>query len=579
MKKIFLFFLVFIQCTNANSQKPSHFLQEIIADPDIQVYFSYPGRYEDPMRKNQVTEVIVDILRNTKVSLEIYAYSLNHPAVLDEIEKAYQRGVNVYIIGDSDKDYSNLVNRGIPVHIWKGNGLHHVKVIISDKKILFTGTGNFSDYGLSRDLNIYFKLAIDPNKDNFSEFMREEYKEPFLQYKDIIFINSPDQGKLIQAQILRSIEEAKFEIRYLIFDHFDPIITHALRKATARGVRVLGVYDTPADAEGKYLVENFLGLTSEISEDGNNDVVFEENGTRGGLLHHKSMVIDRSKVITGSYNYSLNARDNNREIMMFTENQYVVLELLDEFDRVYKKSKKINRKTDFVTHWSNTYPLYRNTDFCIEGEVSQPVVEVGEGIFKTYLYYSSPSTCFSYKDYVSVSSGFSGFRSEFFISQELAKSSIIYDRSSYRKADSSENSSSNNSDYPETLFTSKKKLVPIVLSDIRFSKNILSFSIQGYEPVYIQKLTLWTPGTSTVSGTQFQYSDQYSTTLNFSDKNLKEGLIFIEQKNTIGFYCYSQNGRETSRSINYFLNLYNFRNAIDKKEIETVKCYDINHGN
>ena len=476
MKKIFLFFLVFIQCTNANPKKPSQFLPEIISDPAIQVYFSYPGRYEDPSKKNQVTEVILDILRNTKVSLEIYAYSLNHPMVLNEIENAHRRGVNVYIVGDSDKDYSNIINRGIPVNIWKGNGLHHVKAIISDKKVLFTGTGNFSDYGLSRDLNIYFKLLIDPNNDNFSEFMKQEYQEPYLQYKDILFLNSPDQGKLIQAQMVNSIEEAQFEIQYLIFDHFDPIITHALRKATARGVRVLGVYDAPTDAEGKYLVENFLGFTSEISEDGNNDVVFEGEGTKGGLLHHKSMVIDRSKVITGSYNYSLNARDNNREIMMFTENQYVVSELLNEFDRVYKQSKKINRKTDFVTHWDTVSLLFRDTDFCMEGEVSQPVVEVGEGIFKTYLYYSSPSTCFSYKNYVPISTGFSSFKSEFFLSKELVETGLVYDRSSYRKNSSSDNLSVDNSNDTETIFTSKKNFVPILLKDLNFSKNILSRS-------------------------------------------------------------------------------------------------------
>jgi phosphatidylserine/phosphatidylglycerophosphate/cardiolipin synthase-like enzyme len=37
------------------------------------------------------------------------------------------------------------------------------------------------------------------------------------------------------------------------------------------------------------------------------------SGRRGGTLHNKSCVIDNQKVITGSYNWSVNAENKNDE--------------------------------------------------------------------------------------------------------------------------------------------------------------------------------------------------------------------------------------------------------------------------
>ncbi|MCC5813169.1 MAG: hypothetical protein JJT78_00300 [Leptospira sp.] len=352
---LLLVWAIISKCSNHKSND----LQPIMSLFDSPIlwksYFSFPGRDVSHHRQVQVRDRIVDMIDNTNEELEIHIYGLTDLEIIEAIERARNRGLRVRIVVDSDRNYSGLENIGIPLDIWRGSGLHHPKVIISDTNKVFTGTGNFTTQGLLKDFDSYMIAENIPQSKakKFRDFLREETDEPVFQLGSLYFMNAPRDGLHIQKKILDHIRGAKSSIKYLIYTHFDELISHELVKAAKRGIIVEGIYDRPINPEGKYLAEILPLYGSIIYEEENEDKI--DNGTfgLGGLLHHKTMIIDDSTLLSGSYNYSRSARDMNREIFYESMDPIIVREHIFEFQRVrdqsriFRKEKK-NEKDDIV---------------------------------------------------------------------------------------------------------------------------------------------------------------------------------------------------------------------------------------
>ena len=58
-------------------------------------------------------------------------------------------------------------------------------------------------------------------------------------------------------------------------------------------------------------------------------------------MHHKFAVIDHSLVITGSFNWTTQAVNNNQENILFFENKSVAKKYVEEFDRLWNSFKTI----------------------------------------------------------------------------------------------------------------------------------------------------------------------------------------------------------------------------------------------
>jgi phosphatidylserine/phosphatidylglycerophosphate/cardiolipin synthase-like enzyme len=58
-----------------------------------------------------------------------------------------------------------------------------------------------------------------------------------------------------------------------------------------------------------------------------------------GLMHHKVIIIDRSIVITGSYNFSNSAETSNDENVVIIHSAETAAEFMSEFQRVYDQAR------------------------------------------------------------------------------------------------------------------------------------------------------------------------------------------------------------------------------------------------
>lgn len=562
MKRIFLYGLLFfiflvISCT-ANKKKNQNLLLALLANENntVKAYFSYPGRFTDSVKKREVIEGILNIINSAEYSLQIYAYSFNNPEMISALKEAKKRGVKIEIVGDKDQTYNLLKENGFTIKDWKQSGLHHIKVILADNKTLFTGTGNFSRQGLTNDWNGYIQFDVDKsNRSNTLDFLNENYKRPILDTNGISFISSPENGYLSQNILLEKVESAKVSIDYLIFDHFDGVLSHALRKASERGVKVSGVYDSPVDDEGEYLADNFYGISSEIYKDGNEDIIETGSFPEGGLLHHKSMIIDSKILLSGSYNYSTNAKDSNREILFYTENRNLVGDFQREFFRVKEKSYPLPKRNlyRFANKKILETPSISGNTLCLPENINSPVIELGKGIWKSYLYYPKikNTNCIPLSNYENISSGVThASKSDFFSLNSIWDLFQVYDRDS--------NISYHfKSKTPDPLFYSDKTIIPKNPLYLSFTSSRIYFEMKESLPIAGHNVYFWIPGKEIrkskieqIPGSKSGYTAIIPTN---SSERFYAG-VWMESDDAFYFFCYQERTRANRNSFDFILN-------------------------
>lgn len=109
-----------------------------------------------------------------------------------------------------------------------------------------------------------------------------------------------------------------------IYGLTDEPIAQALIKAHKRGVKVRVVHDK-VQAAGRRDVSEML-IQAEIP-------VHIQRGSKGGILHHKFMIIDSQFVVTGSFNWTDNATAKNDENFVVLDDKAARFQ--KEFDRLW----------------------------------------------------------------------------------------------------------------------------------------------------------------------------------------------------------------------------------------------------
>ena len=563
-KKIILILL--INCSTNSNKFPIEYLLNSFIDISPKAIFSYPGRYVESKKKREVLDTILEIIDSTKNNLYIYAYSFNHPEILNSLKKLKEKGVNIIVILDKDKDYSDFYALKIPYRIWQKSGLHHLKIIVSDNKRLFLGTGNFSRYGVTHDWNGYLDIPISSSfSEKFKSNLEEKKTDIVLDENGIQYLFSPENGLLIQDIILEEMDQAKNSIKILAFDHYDEVFTSVLKKKSSEGVHIEFIYNDPIDPEAYYLNKEIYGLFSKIYRDGNTDTVDNGEGfPEGGLLHHKTIIIDDSILLSGSFNFSLNARDKNREIFFKTKEFQLVSSFVKEFDRIKISSYPLTIEKRNLNKNKIVPSLQLDTEkVCFSEKIGSSTIEVGSGIFKSILRYTrlKPNECFLFSSYEQISSGISSF-----VNERTVASPFLWNEFLIQKRIGNDYFTFQGS--TDFLFTPNEILI---LDSLDFTlPNKIFITFKKNLEVSSGEVYFYSPSFEMRKGKYTRRIDGVEIDFNVSMNEQKKGAFIFKDKNNTFFGCFTKQS-EKSDTLNYLLKKIKFKNKKNLGE----KCLEV----
>ena len=244
---------------------------------------------------------------------ECALYAVNGPLLKQLAQKGYKLVVDRHV-SKSLQGIAHQSNQG-------EKNLMHNKFCILDSQTVITGSYNPVQHRPTYD-NIVIIHSPSIAKIYHEEF-KELYSKNFGSGKktktgDVFFC--PEDA--CQEQLLKSIDAATHSIYFMTFAFTANEVGNVLMKKHAAGIHVEGMME-PSQL-GKYSEHSRL-------ERENISVLIVNNSI---VLHHKVFIIDDKTVITGSYNPTKNANENNDENMVIIKNASIALQFLEEFDRI-----------------------------------------------------------------------------------------------------------------------------------------------------------------------------------------------------------------------------------------------------
>ena len=131
------------------------------------------------------------------------------------------------------------------------------------------------------------------------------------------------------TQLISHIDSAQDEIVIAIYSFTLDEIADALIRAKERGVLIRVIFDNQ-QAANQYSEDERL-LDAGIP-------VLIKSGS--GYMHNKFIVIDRKKVLSGSFNYSSNADTKNDENLILIISEEIAKLYFDEFEEIWQEASE-----------------------------------------------------------------------------------------------------------------------------------------------------------------------------------------------------------------------------------------------
>ncbi len=314
-----------------------------ISDGWFELYFTDPLNPVSKEKQGGPDVPLVKAIDEARVSVDAALYSLSLDSVRDALLRAQRRGVRVRMVMESENmdraDPEFLREAGIPMIGDRREGLMHNKFVVIDGQEVWTGSMNLTDSGAYSDNNHIIRIrskevAADYTKEFEEMFLDDKFGRDDVPATPFPKVTMPDGTRLeiyfspddgVAAAILPLLRSAKESIYFLAYSFTANDLGEAIIERHKAGVEVHGVMEKDQVASNRGTeFDPFRQAGVDVRLDGNS-----------GQMHHKVMIIDRSIVILGSYNFSASAEEQNDENLVVIYNPLIAAEFLKEFERIY----------------------------------------------------------------------------------------------------------------------------------------------------------------------------------------------------------------------------------------------------
>lgn len=312
-----------------------------------EIYFTDPTNPASKQESGGVEQAIIASIDSAHLSVDVAIYSLSLREVGNALLRARDRGVAVRVVMESDNRERDvpqaLIEGGIPVLGDRREGLMHDKFVIIDRSEVWTGSLNFTGNGAYDDNNNLIHIRSVKVAENYLVEFEEMYTDdlfgtdslaatpnPRLTVDGIRVETyfSPDDG--VAMRLVELLQGSLDSIYFMSYSFTADDIAETIRGRAAAGVTVMGVMDSSQiDSNQGTEFDLFVQSELDVRRDGNS-----------GLMHHKVIIIDRSIVIAGSYNFTASAEDRNDENIVIFFSPEIAELYLAEFQRVFDAAQQ-----------------------------------------------------------------------------------------------------------------------------------------------------------------------------------------------------------------------------------------------
>ncbi len=264
-------------------------------------------------------------------SLFLQIYGCTDPHLLQELQKAHQRKIDIKLFYDPSG--SGALKKKLPFAIpLPCRGLMHKKILICDDDLTFLGSANLTP----TSLRMHDNVVIGIYHPEFASFLKNSLDNSFtfqIKGQKAEFWHLPDFHHQCLERILQSIKEAKRSIHLALFTFTHPKILQELILAHQRGVLIFLAIDFhAANGSSKTALQT-------LQSHG----IFPQIGPSNKLLHHKWALIDNKTLLIGSANWTRSAFQKNEDCLFILHD--LTTSQQNYFHTIWKDLKKNATKT------------------------------------------------------------------------------------------------------------------------------------------------------------------------------------------------------------------------------------------
>lgn len=316
-----------------------------VRGPWFELYVTNPYSPLSPQGTGGIDDPLVQAIDETRLSIDVAAYSITLNSVRNALLRAHDRGVTVRIVMESTNmdrsDVQRLLEAGIPIVGDNRPGLMHNKFVVLDRSEVWLGSMNFTDSGTYDDNNNMVRIRSTRIAENYSVEFNEMFERNLFgpdvlartPNPDIMLDGtrvetyfSPDDHVLNALYSLLSASEDS--IYFLAFSFTSNELGAIVREKAGAGLDIKGVMDEEQ-------IKSNTGTEFDPFRQAGLDVRIDG---LDGQMHHKFFVVDESIVVVGSYNFSRAAEERNDENILIIYDPRIAEFYLQEFYRVFDHS-------------------------------------------------------------------------------------------------------------------------------------------------------------------------------------------------------------------------------------------------
>jgi len=308
----------------------------------------YPDKESDHTGKS-LDEKLTIVINSAKVSVDMAVYQLDLPTVTQALIDAKTRGARVRVVTDADvyedpkenPSFKQLEKAGIKVVSGNPNAIMHNKFVVVDNSVVWTGSWNFTTNDTYRYNNNGIVIQSSRLASNYTVVFEKMFNDKLFGAKrkgggttskftvnGVNVENYFASDDEVTTAIVNRLKQAKTSINFMAFSFTEDEIGTALIGRMTAGVKVRGVFENTG-SQTKF--SEFTALKAAGA-----DVLIDGNPY---LMHHKVFIIDGQTVIFGSFNFSVNAQDDNDENLLIVDDVGMAKAFEEEFARVYATAK------------------------------------------------------------------------------------------------------------------------------------------------------------------------------------------------------------------------------------------------